>query len=550
MISRRRFVSTLGVAGAAAHVDASQTAGRGAAGDEPPRIVVGDRLAVVETKQGRVRGYVDDGIQTFKGIPYGSSPAGPGRFKPPTEPAPWPGIRDALRYGPACPQNQARHAQTRDHIAFLLQQQVELQDEDCLRLNVWTPGPRGRRPVMVWLHGGGFFAGSAAVMAACDGRNLAARGDVVVVSLNHRLHLLGFLDLSFLHERFAASANVGLLDIVCALRWIRDNIAAFGGDPQAVTIFGQSGGGAKVSYLLSMPDAKGLFHRAAILSAIPKLGETRTGQQIAVAGRRLVEALGLGADPAAEMEALALERLQAAATVPTTAQDAYIGPGIDGRVVPRPPFTPGSLVSPVPLLVGNTRDEGSPINTPERESMTEADLRTAAAELYGTHSGPLLDAVATTFPAAKPVERFGYIRSTGGLDMRIQSVAMATTHAASAPAYLYEFAWQTPVLDGRPRAFHRSELPFVFDTTDRCAQMTGGGAAPRALAAQVSAAWIAFARTGRPGHPGLPHWLAVRDGELPTMIFDVETAVRRDHDRDARTAFAAARAASSRTSGD
>ena len=237
--------------------------------------------AVAQTLYGKVRGFIRHGIYSFKGVPYGASTAGEGRFTPPQRPEPWPGVRSSLHYGLIAPQDKGT-GRLHDESAFIFQWNDSVAGEDCLRVNVWTPGIKdaGQRPVMVWLHGGGFVAGSGHDLPAFDGENLARRGDVVVVTLNHRLNLLGYLDLSDYGSEYAASGNVGMLDIVAALEWVRDNIAEFGGDPNRVTIFGQSGGGAKVSALMGMPSARGLIARYVPAAGSPDGGGTRLGQGV------------------------------------------------------------------------------------------------------------------------------------------------------------------------------------------------------------------------------------------------------------------------------
>ena len=392
-------------------------------------------------------------------------------------------------------------------------------------MNIWTPGINDarRRPVMFWLHGGGFFIGSSSELPSYDGRNLAARGDVVVVSINHQLNILGFLNLSEFGERYAQASNAGLLDIVFALEWVRDNIANFGGDPGNVTVFGQSGGGGKVNCLLAMPSARGLLHHAAVLSASPKPTQFRSHQQTAAAGPAVARALELNAGSIDQIQTMPLERVMAAAGAMLRALEGYAGPTVDERTIPAVPFhtVAPSISADVPLLVGSTLDEGSPLVTPARETMTRDELRDEAAKLHGPHASALLAALDAVYPSAKPVELYGHLRpSGGGLDMRVHAVRQPTlkSQQGAAKVYVYLFAWHTPVLNGQSRAFHRSELPFVFANTDRCAQLTGGTKGARALGGRVSDAWIQFARTGNPNHRSLPHWPAFTSAGVETIV--------------------------------
>jgi para-nitrobenzyl esterase len=501
---------------------------------------------VVETASGKVRGYTRNGIHTFKGIPYAADAGGPSRFLPPSKPAPWTGVRNSMVYGPVCPQDKG-DGWRNDEAAFLAEWDDWHQGEDCLRVNLWTPGVNDnkKRPVMVWLHGGGFTVGSGQERRSYDGENLSRRGDVVVVTLNHRLGPLGHLDLSAYGEKYASSANAGMLDIVAALEWVRDNIAGFGGDPGKVLIFGQSGGGGKVSTLMAMPSAKGLFHRAVVESGSSlRQGTQENSRKLAAA---MLAELKLKPSQVGELEKMpaaqlfaasvaALKKLappQQGAPVPGASRVGW-GPVVDGSVLPRHPFDPDApaISAQVPMMIGTVMNERSPSMTDAAvESLSENDLKAQLAQRYGDKAGRLIEAYRRAHPKAKPVELLSLISSP-----RTNAVRQAERKAAqnAAPAYVYWFGWQTPVLDGRPRAFHCAELAFVFYNTDLCAQSTGGGPEARELAGKVSDAWINFARNGDPNHPGLPKWPVFTAVKGETMVFDNKCEVKDDPDRQER----------------
>lgn len=509
--------------------------------------------AVVETTAGKVRGYIRNGISTFKGIPYGAPVGEASRWLPAVKPQPWTGIRSSMAYGWVCPQ-AVRAGWQDDEQAFMFEWEDGNPREDCLRINVWTPATDNRkRAVMVWLHGGGFSAGSAQELKSYDGENLAKRGDVVLVSLNHRLNVLGHLNLAAYGEKYANSANVGMTDIVLALEWVRDNISNFGGDPNNVTIFGQSGGGGKVSTLMAMPSAKGLFHKAIVQSATGvRVASAETTAKVAA---ETLSQLGLTAARVADLHTVPYEKLLAATDAayrkvqPTQrsggirsisrGERAGYAPTVDGKIVTQHPFDPrGPEVSAhVPLLVGTALNEMMTATShPEYEAMTEAEVRSRVDQAYPGKGNRIVDAFRKAYPKSKAFDILSFI---GAQAQRHDSVVQATRKAAqgAAPAWMYLFAWQTPVLDGRPRAFHCSELPFCFYNTDRAAAMTGGSAEARDLAARVSDAWLHFAKKGDPNHPGLPKWSGFSAANPAVMYFDTKCELRLDPEQEARKAI-------------
>ncbi len=516
-------------------------------GKTSDRIIASDSKNVVETNAGKVRGYTREGIHTFKGIPYGASTEGKNRFMPPVKPAPWAGLLSTMNYAHVCPY-PPRTDWKNDETAFMFQWNDGQPGEDCLRINVWTPGTNDnrKRPVMVWLHGGGFSFGSGQELLSLDGENLARRGDVVVLTLNHRLNTFGFLNLAeFGGSQYEGSGNVGMVDLVFALEWVRDNIASFGGDPGNVTIFGQSGGGGKVSTLLAMPSAKGLFHRAIVQSgATLKVSEASNSAKLAAA---VLDELNISKSDVEKLRSVPMDHLLNAALAaeakmapplsPSASyrrrtRDIRWGPMVDGKIIPGHPFDPVApgVSAGVPLLVGTVLNEfTTAMNKPDAFSMTDAQLEERIKEVYGDRCEEIVQTFKKGHPNARPFDLYSII---GTCQVRHNAVKQAQLKAAlnQAPAFNYWFTWQTPILDGRPMAFHCSELPFCFYNSDRCENMTGGGPRARALAAKVSDAWINFARKGDPNHSGLPKWAPVGSDKVTTMIFDDTCVARNDPD--------------------
>ncbi len=505
-----------------------------------PEISTSDAVATVT--QGRIAGYTDNGVNIYKGIPYAKAE----RFKAPVKADPWPGVRSCRQYGPTAPQAE-RQGWQNDEIAFAFNWDDGYAGEDCLRANVWTPAKSAdghKRPVMVWLHGGGFAAGSGQELPGYDGANLARKGDVVVVTLNHRLNVLGFLDLSEFGPEYAESGNAGLLDLVAALEWVRDNAEAFGGDPDNVTIFGQSGGGGKVSVLCATPAAKGLFHKAIVQSG-STLG-TMTAEMSRRIGRETARRLGVENDIskiadvpykellAAGTAAVAAVRTQAEAEGGTGG--AFIfgwAPTVEGKVLPCQPFAEGAPEQSrdIPMMIGTTRCEFSP--TTYVPMLRDADMNVARGFIgnrYGQDNADrIIAAYGKAYPGYQPRDLIDFDTT-----FRPNAVRQGDIKAGQggAPVYMYLFNWESPVLGGILRSTHCMEIPFVFDNAGVHASMTGGGAKARALADRMSDAWLAFARTGNPNTPSLPEWPAYTAAGRATMFFDNECQVRYGHDRE------------------
>lgn len=497
-------------------------------------IVASYSKPIVQTTAGPVRGYSRNGIHTFKGIPYGASTSGSARFLPPTPPKPWTGVRSSMQYGPVCPQPRWATWDD-DESAFLFEWNEGQPGEDCLRLNVWTPGlgDGRKRPVMVWLHGGDFSAGSGQEFQSYDGENLARRGDVVAITLNHRLNALGHLDLSEYGAKYRNSANAGMLDLVLALEWVRDNVAGFGGDPGNVTIFGYSGGGSKVATLMAMPAAKGLFHKAVVQSADLNQGLRHIAPpESAKLAAAVVEELGLSRSSIDDIQAIPYQQLWTAATVAVKKlrprlHDGW-GPVVDGTILPDHPFDPAAptLSVGIPMMIGTVLNERG-----GRASLTEEELKKQLADRFGARSQQVFDALRRMYPGARPGELAGLSRTDRTVPFT-QAERKAAQRAAH--VFMYMFSWKSPVLDGRLRAYHGSELPFVFYNIDRCATLTGGTEEAHRLAARVTDAWVSFARSGDPNHRGLPTWPAFSADKTPVMIFNNKCEVRSDPDRELR----------------
>jgi len=507
------------------------------------------KFVSADTTYGKIRGVDNNGIKVFKGIPYGANTTGANRFMAPVEPAKWTGVRDALEYGHSAPQSDPAAPPRQAGALTISGEKLPAEGEDCLVLNIWTPalgssGNGRKRPVMFWCHGGGFATGSGS-SPDNDGTNLARRGDVVVVTINHRLNVLGFGNLSEFSRDFAASGDAGMLDVVQALQWVRANIAEFGGDPNTVMIFGQSGGGRKVETLLAMPSAKGLFHRAIIESGA---AITVVDRDVAVQNsERLLAKLGIEKTNVRELQKLPVGQIMTAyfAVMKDNAgaDQSLTGfsPTVDGHTLPQHPFHPKAspVSSDVPVMIGCTRTEMTlfSLNDPSAFSQNDEQMRSRVKDLLGAQSPGIIEVYQKLNPGASPSDIYFLIASDYRYGAPTMKIAERRAALGKAPVYLYYFTWESPVQGGRLKSPHTMEIPFAFDNVKISARLTGGGPEAMALADKVSSAWIAFAHTGDPNTPKLPHWPAFNAKDRATMVINNVSKVVNDPLKEQRIAM-------------
>jgi len=508
------------------------------------QLVTGENVAVTNTDAGKVRGYIHNSIYTYKGIPYAQAK----RFEPPQKPTPWQGVRSSMTYGPVAPLTDPTTV-VQDEGEFVFHHDWGYTNEYCMRVNVWTPGINDgkKRPVMFWIHGGGYTAGSSEELPSYDGENLSKKGDVVVVSINHRLNILGFLDLSAYGDKYKRSANVSMLDIVAALQWVKENIANFGCDPNNVTIFGQSGGGGKVNTLMAMPSAKGLFQKAINESGAFKsdMVDKTVTQQIAA---EVLNALNLQPNQVDSLQTIPYEQLSAAGKKALKVVGDKLkaqgkqtgllgfglswGPSLDGEDIPYQIFSNEAfeLSKDVPLLIGTVKNEFMPFL---HAGLANAPLDTIMNYIKNQQkdkADAYVAAVKKAYPDdTKPSDLIDVdvLFRPGAVSQALQKSALK-----AAPVYMYLFTWQSPVMDGKYKAVHCMELPFAFDNIARCEEMTGGTKEAYALADKVSSAWINFARTGNPNNKSLPNWPAFDSTNTATMHFDNKCEVKPQMDKE------------------
>ena len=493
--------------------------GKGLAGN------VGAATAIVETTNGPVRGRFEAGlVQAFKGLRYAAPPVGSLRFKAPQPLTPWSEVADAAHFG-----NAAMQSPNQPDAPF-----DEKRSEDCLFLNVWTQSVTGKKPVMVWLHGGAFSSGAAGRPTYWGDH--FARSGVVLVSLNHRLNAFGFTQLpESWGPDYASSGVAGMLDIIEALKWVKANIAQFGGDPDNVTIFGESGGGAKVSLLLGMPPAHGLYHKAIIqsgaaLDAVPR-------DYALALGGALIDTLGIKAGDTAALAALGAERIFASQDAaiekvkrfakPGFLRDGF-APSIDGRILPHGPFTPAApeMSNDIPLILGTNKDEGT-MFAPGRGPASDADLE---AYVQATYPAKVKEIVAALREANPGYGARDLITAMAGSQMFwIDSIALAERKAKqAAPVWMYRMDRELPTMGGVLKAGHATELSYVFGTYDNIRDFVGPGDEPARMSRQMHSAWVAFAKTGKPQSPEIPVWPTYDLSHRRTMIFNLESRVESD----------------------
>ena len=483
-----------------------------------------DQNPVVETTAGDVSGSVNDSVYAFLGIPYAKAD----RFMPPQDPDAWDGVRECTDFGPVARQIVPWYPDS-------VQNEKEL-----FSVNVWTQGVNDgkKRPVLLWLHGGGFHTG-ASNDPMTYGEAMARKGDIVMVSVNHRLNILGFLDLSACGEKYAQSANVGMLDIVKALEWIRNNIESFGGNPADVTIVGESGGGGKVGTIMCMPAAQGLFHKAIIQSGT--LLNTMTKETSQQLGLAVLEQLGLTPEEVAKLDTIAYADLvkagnEAIAKIsgprrPGSPTMFGFAPSADGVVLLQQPFSPGfaEISKDIPVMIGSTLNEMMPVAYGEKE-LTLEQAKERLAKVYGNKTDQYIELFAKAYPDYTPQDLLS-------IDTVFRPYTIRTADAraveSSAPLYVYFLAWKSQVDNASKGSFHGLDIPLAFNNVDLRADWTGNTEEAWALADKMSSAWLNFVKNANPNVEGvLPEWEPYTAENGVTMYFDNECRIVNNHDRE------------------
>lgn len=542
---RRSFLTTTAGLMAGVALGGSGVASAASTGPSP----------VARTGSGKLRGLIEpNGVLAFRGIPYADSPAGVHRFKPPRPVTPWSGIRDATAFGPMSVQpDLAANLSKEVAEAFDVAGSQPAIGEDCQVLNVWTPALDGkRRPVMVWIHGGGFTAGYGSVPERpfTWGDKLAQLGDVVVVTLNHRLGALGYLYLAELGgKEYLDSGNAGMLDLIAALSWVKENIGEFGGDPRQVTLFGESGGGAKISNMMAMPAATGLFRRAIIQSG-PGIRMIEPDYATELAGQTMTE-LGLGRSDIEALIAAPIGKIIDAqgrahrkmiqTRIPGLGGRGGFAPVVDGRSLPVHPFSPVAAPGArgIDLIIGSTKDEAIVflLGHPKFGKFDMADVAERFGNVFGEHAEAAIAAYRSAFPVASPTDLIVAMESD---DFRIRQIALAERKRAAAPddaLYMYEFAYETDLLGGVLKSMHALDVCFVFNTAER-SKLSGTRPERMAVAERMATAWTNFARSGDPNAAGSRTWPPYATDGSTVRIFDVEPGLKQVMPPQIRSAWA------------
>ncbi len=553
MMNRRNFVKKAGIGTAASMglgTIVSSTACSGMqekASDarDGQVLFIGENIAVADTIYGKVKGYVMNGIQTFLGIPYGADTSKKNRFMAPQKPEPWTDIRPAVFYGDTAPQIMDNRFPNR-YSTFVDHWNYYDVSENCLMLNIWTPAiaDGGKRPVLVWLHGGGFTNGNGIEHDGYHGENISRYGNIVYCSINHRLGPIGFSDLSGVGgEKYKDSGNVGMLDIVAALEWIKDNIANFGGDPGNVTVIGQSGGGAKVCAVAAMPSVKGLLHKGVSLSGSMVEAQSQDNSRLLgsyilkEAGLKNIEVDKLQEIPWREYLDIAYRALSKFNNEnPATGQVRRgFAPVADGIHIPKGIFYSGQSDSPnIPMIFCTTFHEWNPDrDDASLEQITLEGVTEKIKGRFGDKAAGIVDAYAKNFPDLRPIELWAMIVSNRQAVVKSANAKLKQR----SQVYMAWFGWQSPLFDNRMRAFHCSDICFWFANTDRMVTHTGGGARPRRLSVKMADALLHFMRNGDPNSGSLPQWPRYTEDNGEIMVLNDECSVQNDPDREARKSF-------------